>query len=120
MPETEINTLADLLAELRAFRGDPKTTPIYLADGFKETRLHVAFLEDRGKHQIRFQCRLDHEFVVAGMRRRLRDSEEEIAKLVEKIERNRRDLGVYLEARDQCITMLDMVAKVDQQRKKGR
>ncbi len=99
-----INTLADLLADLAEFKGDPKTTPVRFYDGAEPQPLSVVVYSHHSapnKQDIRFERRLDRDLLRAEMRRRLAESEEELGKTVEKLDKLRKRLTWQIQARDQ-------------------
>lgn len=106
-----INTVADLMADLKSFTGDPKITPVLLFDGAQAWPLHVLVTSHQSapdKFEIWIEKRLDREYVVARMRARLRESEADISELIEKIDRQRQRLSTAVQLRDQYKTLLAM------------
>ncbi len=117
--DKQIVTLADLLDYLAACDCDRTKTPVYLYDGVYETRVSVTMLSHSSKPKdftIRFEKVLDRELVVAGMARRQRDAEEEISRLVAKLDRLRADLTLHIQIRDQSVEMLKMFKKAEERR----
>ena len=114
MPEKVIDTLADLLAQLATFEELPDTTPVRFIDPTGENTFVMSSSSHWSKPKqflIRIEKKLDREYVVAGIRARLRNAEDDIAELVEKIDRQRATLTSRMETRDQCIEMLAMIDK---------